>query len=253
MKVTIDASDLRRAVADLRNIGKQAAFAQVVALTRTAVALKAVEQDEIRRVFDRPTPFTQNSLYVSAATKSFPEARLGLKDGTGAAGRQVPPAKYLAAEIDAGSRHRKAFERALQRNGAMPDGWFLVPGRDAQLDAYGNLSRRSIQQILSQLSIHDTQGRVRPLRSGSDAKSKALRARAFSRAGGQYFALPARHGRLKPGIYQRERRGPLRVIALFVRHVSYRRRFDFHGVAEQAYPEIFAAKLDEALDQYAGR
>lgn len=252
MRVTVDVSDLQRGARESRDRGKQVAFAQVVALSRTVSALKDVEREEMRQVFDRPTPFTLNALYSSGATKTNPEARMGLKDGTGvSSGRQVPPSKWLAAEIEAGSRHQKGFERTLERNGAMPAGWFVVPGADAQLDAYGNLARRQIQQILSQLDIHDTKGRVRALRAGVDAKSRSLRSRAIARAGGQYFSLAVRRGRLKPGIYQRgDARGRLSVIAVFVRRETYRKRFDFHGVAEKAWPEIFEAKFDEALKQY---
>jgi hypothetical protein len=251
MRLSIDTSDARRMAADVRALGRQAQFANVVALTRTAVEVKAAEQEEMRSVFDRPTPFTLNAIYVKGATKSAPEAVVGIKDDNTVLSRvSTTPNRVLSAEIEGGNRALKRFEKSMQIAGYMPKGWFAVPGRFARLDGYGNLSRGQIIQILSQLRITLTAGYDRNL--SFDPKKKA---RAVRRAGGQFFALPDGRGKLRPGIYQRRDSGlgsaAPRPVVIFVKRVAYRKLFDFHGVARRAAEVYYPAKLDEALAQYA--
>jgi hypothetical protein len=59
---------------------RQMPFAVALALTRTAQDVKRAEQAEMRGVFDRPTPFTLNSLFTKPATKQSLEARVWVKD-----------------------------------------------------------------------------------------------------------------------------------------------------------------------------
>lgn len=249
MNFSIDATDARRMASDVRQVARQAQFAHVVALTRTAVEVKAAEQEEMRSVFDRPTSFTLNAIYVKAATKAEPEARVGIKDGSGVAARVVPPAKYLSAEIEGGGRRLKSFEKRMQAAGAMPRGWFAVPGSAARLDSAGNLSRGLITGILSQLG---SAGFVFPTQN--DKRALANIRRATTRAGGRYFALVERHGKLSPGIYLRPEsafgHAAPRPVVLFVKSVTYRRRLDFDGIARRTAETFYEAKLDEALRQY---
>lgn len=71
---------------------EQIPFAAVVAMTRTAQAVRDVQLTEMRRVFDRPTPYTMNSLFVQPATKRRPQAAVGFKEF---AGKGTPAWKYL--------------------------------------------------------------------------------------------------------------------------------------------------------------
>ncbi|MEO8526340.1 MAG: hypothetical protein ABI460_16560 [Caldimonas sp.] len=254
MRVSIDASQLRGVSQDLRRLAKDAQFAQVLALTRTAQAIKAAEVDEMRRVFDRPTPYTLNSMYLKWATKADPEARVGLKDDLQS---NVPASYFLGPNIQGGGRVTTRFERRLQADGAMPKGWFAVPGRFAKLDAYGNLSRGQITQILSQL----TKTRV----SGYTADISARSRKGAIRRAGQFIALPSGHGKLLPGIYSvstpglgRAARGvgPIgrtapRPVVIFVRAVSYKARFDFDGIGQAVAEKQYGLQLDRALSETA--
>lgn len=256
MPYSLDTSESRRWAKDVRSLGRQIDFAGIVALTRTAVEIKAAEQEEMRGVFDRPTPFTLNAIYVRGATKSNPEAAVGIKDdATVLARASITPNRTLSAEIEGGGRHLKRFERLMQLSGFMPTGWYAVPGQFAKLDAYGNISRGQLIQILSQLRVNPTAGFDRDIAIGRDKASQAKRRRAFARAGGQFFSLPTGRGKLPPGIYQRRSsalgHAAPRPVIVFVRSVSYRRRFDFHGVAARTAETFHQAKLDEALAQYA--
>jgi hypothetical protein len=250
MHVTLQ-SELRQMARDVRKCGRQIAFAQVVALTRTGVDVKRAESEEMRRVFVSPNNYTLNAVFLRAATKQRPEAVVGIKDDSATSNAAIPPSKYLSAEIDGGTRHVKRFERALQLAGYMPPGWFAVPGRFARLDSFGNISRGQITQILSQLRITLVAGFTRNI--STDPKKRAA---AFRRAGGQYFAVKlGGRGRLRPGIYQRRDFGigsaAPRPVILFVQSVHYDRRFDFHGVAERVAEARYDANLDSAIAQYA--
>ena len=241
-------TELKNAARDVRALGRQAAFAQVVALTRTALAVREAEYDEMRVAFDRPTAYTLNSLFVKPAEKTRREAVMGVKDGTDTAARVIPPTKYEGPEIEGGERSVKRFEKRLQREGAMPSGWYSVPGRAAQLDAYGNISRQQIAAILAQLVVTKRSGFTKRL--GPRALATAVR-----RAGMRYVAFPEGRGKLRPGIYAIDDstvRAKPRPVLLFVSHADYARRFDFFGVAEQVAPVFYEVELESALDQYAG-
>ena len=125
---------------------KQLPFAYSLAVNRTAKLVKQAEIDKMRAVFDRPTPYTLNSLYVKPGTKANPSAYVWLKYDTF---KGTPAEKYLLPQIDGGSRSHKRFERALQGVGAMPTGYYCIPGKFAQMDNYGNWSRGQIIKILS--------------------------------------------------------------------------------------------------------
>lgn len=229
---------------DIDFVQKQHRFAAAVALTRTAQDVQQAERGEIMGAFDRPTPYTINSLRLRPATRERLEAEVFLKDD--ASGSGTPATKYLLPQIEGGKRHLKSFERQLQQIGAMPAGWHAVPGRFARLNAYGNVSYGQIIQILSQLRSTPTAGYDRAI---STDKAKAARARA--RAGGQYFALPSGRGRLLPGIYQARDtawgRAAPRPVFIFVRSVTYRALFRFAEVAEAVALHKFPVHFDAAL------
>lgn len=237
-------SDLSRAARDVRALGKQAAFAQVVALTRTAIVGRDALRTEMRSVLDRPTPYTIQGAIAKPATKVRPEASVSIQDETSRAG--TPGATYLGPQIEGGSRSIKRFEKRLQLDGVMQRGWFAVPGQYCKLDDHGNISRGQITQILSQL----TRTKVSGYTANISARS---RKGAIKRSGGAFFALPFGLGELQPGIYQTVtyRKQP-RPIIIFVKSVNYTPKLDFYGVVERAVEAAYDANFDTALAQYAG-
>ncbi|AXK40860.1 hypothetical protein DWG20_09340 [Crenobacter cavernae] len=235
---------------------RQLPFAMARALTLTAQDVKRAEIAEMQRAFDRPTKYTLNSLYVKPATKRDLRAWVWLKYD---AGKGTPADKYLAAEIQGGGRKTKRFERALQQAGVMPRGMFAVPGSAAQKDAYGNMSRGQIVQILSYLRAFGEQGykaNMTDRRRGSLAKGNAKKGvRGF-----QYFVLRERHGKLPPGIYKKTaysgadaarvahlQGGGAKPVVIFVKSPGYSRRFKFFEVAGRTVRERFTANFDQAL------
>lgn len=239
--------------------------AMATALTRTAVQVRDAVQAEMPRVLDRPTPYTTRQLrYVPAkadrlaAAVGFNVVNVTDERGATIAFRdlgpgETPAGKYLQPNIEGGARRLKRLEVALRALGALPDGWLAVPGQGASLDAYGNVSRGQVMQVLSQLRVQLVAGTNRNM--SGDARRQIA---AQRRAGGRYYVVPPGRGKVQPGIYQREFTGRnVTPVFIFVRGLQYKRRFDFDGVsqrlAEQALPMEVNRAVAESLARLQSR
>ncbi|MCW5648363.1 MAG: hypothetical protein KIS62_01320 [Ramlibacter sp.] len=223
-------------------IGKQARYAAAVALTRSAQDSQKELRNEMRRIFDRPTPFTLNSLYLKRATRDNLESQVWLKDDFGTRDH------YLLPNIYGGSRPRKSMERTLQAVGLMAPHTFAVPAAGAKLDRNGNVLRSQIVQLLSQLRAQRVGG-FESRATGSKRSNRAIK-----KQGVEYFALAKAHGKLRPGIYARTRfafGSAVRPVFLFVDSVNYKDRFKFFEVGQttglRAFPGHFERELAQAL------
>jgi len=65
---------------ELKEFANQIPFATSLAINRTAQKVKVAQEKEIKDVFDRPTPFTQNSLFIKTSNKVNLTASVKLKD-----------------------------------------------------------------------------------------------------------------------------------------------------------------------------
>jgi hypothetical protein len=220
----------------------QIPFATAKALTMTAKAVQREIDAEIKRVFDRPTPYTQRATFVRTATKQRLFAEVKLKDQ---AFKGNPAVRYLEAQVEGGRRKHKGFEKLLIRAGVMPAGWYAVPGKGAPLDAYGNISGGTITRILSQLKASRD-----PL-ANETARSKGRNRR---RVKARYFAvMPGRERtkHLKAGVYERVGRSIKPVLIYVQRAPKYRRRLQFYRIADQVarmrFPIEFARAAREAI------
>lgn len=263
MKLTFDASELRtKLIEPLQGSERRVRMAGVIALTKTAVDVREAERAEMRDVFDRPTPFTMNALFVKPATMEQPSARVGFKEESS----QRRALNWLQWHISGGARTQTAYEKLLKRAGAMRSDQRAVPGAGARLDAFGNISRGQLVQILSQLRIDTTAGSTRSLPrvfKEDNAKTARYKAgvirRAYGRAGGQYVAMPNGRGKLKPGIYLHGARdfgagvglgrsGRMTPVLVFVSRAQYEAgRFDFGYVAQLAIQRRLPVHLSGQL------
>jgi hypothetical protein len=261
-------SEARRLARDIRQFGRQVETAMLDALDLTALGVRAAEVREIVDSFHKPTLYTRNAVFVERTQGGVPLAKVGLKnDYGGSRGAD----RWLGVGIEGGRRDLKSFEKSIRALGVMDGTQFILPGREARLDEYGNISRGQIMQILSQLRAFtgaETVSRNLVRRDGTRDKGnepssvkKALQLRnaAFRRAGGQYFAVgPAPRGGLWPGIYQRQvlargTAGPAlprpRPIMIFVDRVSYEQRFDFWYAGEREIDRAWPRNMDAALSK----
>lgn len=227
-------SNITDVIARLKtNRADQVPFAAALALTRTAQRTQAYLTGRLPQVFDRPTPYTRNSLFIRSATKTGLVASVYIKDQ---APKGTPAERYLRPEIEGGARNDKRSERALQASGLLPSGMQAVPAIGAEIDAYGNMKVGQIVAILAALkALAGT-----PYTNAPHVMRKRGRYRNF-----KYFvALKGSH--LKPGIY--ERLGPRHVVPvmIFVPRFVYRRRFDFYGEGTRFAQSIFNDEFAKA-------
>jgi len=224
----------------LVDMGKQAKFAAAVALTQTARDdVKPAIQNEMRRVFDRPTAYTINSMFVKGANKTGLEARVWLKDNP--FGKGTPADRYLAPQIFGGERRLKGLERALQAARLMKPNQFAVPAVAAKLDANGNVSRSQIVQVLSQLRAQ--LGAGYESRASGSARSQAT----IARQGVTYFAIAEARRGLQPGVYMKRRFAhgtAIKPVFIFVSHATYRPILKFFEVGERVARTAFPGRFD---------
>lgn len=230
VNVKVDTRGFDRKVANLK---QNTPSATATALNRTGIYAQTKEQEETRRAFNAPTPFTQNAFRVQWANRNNLMARVAVKNQ---AGGRLSPDHWLFAQVEGGARTQKAFERALTSLGLLGSGEAAVPTRNAPLDGYGNVPGSAIRSMLAQLQRQA---------SGTVAK------RRRSAKTAQYFAVPSgeKSGNLGPGIYQRTGRG-IKQIMVFIKGMPrYAKRFDFYGVGKQAAQSRFPIEIRLAMKQ----
>lgn len=112
---------------------KQAPFATALALTSLAKLAQAAEKKALPHIFDRPTPFTVNSIGMKGARKSSLEATVFVKDIAAA---------YLAP-FEFGGPHK------LIGSGRT----WLNPKDKALLNQYGNFSKTALDRLKARPDI----------------------------------------------------------------------------------------------------
>jgi hypothetical protein len=231
--------EYKKAAQELNAIARiQLPYAMSVAINRTLNDVKTAEQEEMKRVFDNPTPWALNSIQIKYSNKANLHGEIKLKDF---AGKGIPATKFLKAEIEGGSRAIKRSERWLQERGLMPQGYRAVPGQGAKLDKYGNITGGKITQILSYLGAN-------PISSANTPNNKKHKKKA------QYFAVGVNDNRiyaLTPGIYERIGKG-VKPIMIFVKSVSYKARYNYVNIGESIARRVFPQNFERAMTEAMG-
>lgn len=225
---------------------RQVIYAAAVALTRTGQDVKEAEVREMADVFDRPTPFTLNSVFLLRADRNNLRSIVWLKDQ---AGEGTPADVYLQPQIKGGPRPLKKFEFALRQAGLLPDGMIAVPASGAKMDSYGNMSRGQIVQILAYFRTFGEVG----YRTNIDAKGRRRLARGGkTRQGFAYFVGRPADGKLPFGVWQRVHfavGSALRPVLLFVDQAHYQPIFDFDFVGRDTVGKRWPGHFSRALRQ----
>lgn len=258
---TITIKGMKELQANLQDFSeRRMAAAVATALTRTAVKVRAEMATKVQQTFDRPTPYTMSQLrYVPATAQQLASAVgfgiVAIQDIHGRVMRyqdlgpgSTPASRYLAPHIDGGPRSQKRLELALRALGVLPDRWLVTPAPGAPLDAYGNVSRGTVVQILSQLRVQLVAGTTRNM--SSDARKQIA---AQRKAGGRYFVI-APGARARPGVYQREFVGRnVTPVFWFVSGAAYRKRFDFQAEAQDMGQRILPDEMQRSVAEHIAR
>lgn len=237
--ISVDSSQLEANVRD--HVENQLPYAISRALNETGKATQAVLLYTMARSFDRPTPYTLNSLRLIPATKQKLMAQIGFKDDSF---KGTPATKYLTPEVEGGDRGMKRIESLLRQRGYLPAGMFVVPGNGAQLDAYGNFSRGQYSKILSQLYAS------RDAAQNETTRSRKRKGRNPARDV-RYFVGQPGGGKLPLGVWARfqfAHGSSIRPILLFVKQPHYDPRFAFYDVAQTTAEDLLPAALTNAIN-----
>ena len=233
--LTIDTAQLKKDVeAVTKRMNKlakdQIPFATVLAINETIERIKKNEEKQIARVFDRPTSTTKKSVYiVKAHKKRLPfMGKVGIKDVFKKGKGGMPAYKYLEPHIKGGRRHIKGSERQLRRKKLLPKNKWLAHGNDAALNKSGNITSGRYVQMLS--AVRGFTG------TGNRNKDKKH---------SKFFII------LNVGIVERTGKRTTKLRLAFVSKPSYKKVFDFYGVAKKThsrhFKKIFTRKLAHAI------
>jgi hypothetical protein len=246
MKARISAEGLEDSLAALAKLGAGLApRALADALNHQTNQARQALQSAMPDVFDRPTPWALNSIRILYAKPSAePEAAIWVKDESG--GKNPFSAEdYLMPQVEGGERITRRSESYLREAGVLPAGRFVVPGAGARLDAYGNIQRGHLMQILSGLKALKRDGSDH---SATDSKRSVRKGHAKA-----FFVL--KRGKTAIGIA--ERRGDeVAVVLAFVRQPQYRDRFKFFDIVRRVAENdsMLEANIDKAIaDALAGQ
>ncbi len=224
-------SNIDAVLQETRLMVPQHRFAMAVALTRTAKDVEKGIYAEMDRVWDKPTPFSKRSLFVKPARKDDLAAVVEIKDRFPSKATYTPDETYKHQFFE-GQRKRKGIERYAERAGLISSSEWLVPASGARLDAYGNMARGQVAQMMSQLRL------------GLDAsswRSGSTRSKGNRKRSGEMFW--SRGGHLKRGVWMRKGSALTMVMAV-VRKVRYQPRIDMPRVAEGIADVRFPAHLE---------
>lgn len=220
-------TDLARLPKDLKQLNKNTRFAVAVGITWTGQAIKKHLQQTMTKVFDKPTRWTLNSLQLKPAKRDNWNGKVFFRDF---APKGTAAGKYLDAQIEGGTRSLKRSERHLKNKGFLDAGYYLVPGKDAKLNAFGNITKGQVTKALS-----DVGGQFNPEQNTKNKKKK--------------FFWMDKKGRRLAGIYYRQG-GALKSFMVAVRRPVYRRRLDFTGESQRVADKVLKPNIDKALDRF---
>lgn len=209
------------------------------ALNRTAYKIRTEHKKEMERIFDRPTRFTLNSIFVKPAKKNMAEI-FAQVDFIGHAYKGTPAGRYLLPHIEGGPRKLKGFEVRLKSQGILPNGHFITPGRAAKLNASGNISQGLIQQVLSFFGSQRDDAQNTKFGTGRrQQKSK-------------FVLLPARNGKAG-GIWRSGKGNQLLPIMTFVKNPTYKKIYALDQITDRIYRDNIARYLTDSFDKAIAR
>lgn len=252
--VIIRAENLEKVAAAVAKIGGarlQVALAN--ALNDAGLQAKRAMEQELRSVFDRPTPFITTSVKVFPATAAKLSVAiaptLDSRNAPSTGGKVgVDPQDVLQAQEAGGRRRDKRSESVLRRAGILPTGFqTAIPATPypGSVDAYGNIRGPFMVQLLSYLQAFGEQGYKANM---LPKNRRRLEKGTAKKAGRRYFVSLGRYRdatrHLAPGIWAASGPGgvDVRPVLMFVKTPAYKPRLSMQAVIERS-------NLQEYLDR----
>ena len=222
----------------IKALVEQIPIIAVNAVNRTAFMIRTAEQESMRSVFDRPTPWLVNTVYVKQATLAEPIATVGPNDYFGPVWENI-----VSPHVYGGTRPQKTVEKRMVRTGLLPSGWFIMPAKYMPLDEItGNPQQGELIKMLSWLQALEIGNR----NPSSQRKNKT------QREGASYvLAYPGR-SHLPPGIYKRIGK-QLLMMLIFVQSASYEKRLPWFETAQRVIDEELDKKIRAEVYKIIGK
>ncbi len=230
----LDASEFGLKAEAVGRAARQVPFVAAVALTNAMKDAREAERETMRSVFDQPSNFTLNSLMVRPATKQRLQAELGFKEG----GSSIPAWKFLGPQVAGGTRRHKRFEVLLIRKGLMLEGEFAVPSTRCPRDGNGNVSGAFITRMLSALGAQSDRYQNTTARSKRRNVGRNV----------EYIVF-RNHGKAPDGIYLQKEKWAVPIF-LFVKGVSYSKRFPYYEKAGAVVPGAYRKHFRAAWERF---
>ena len=243
MKLDLQVTGLKEAIAQLGEANKQVNYAASRALTTTAYAVNDRLKKDMASTFKGgATAYSLRAFAITKAERGRLVAEINLRTDTPDGGNQY--AKALAHLFTGGQRKYKKLEGWLRARGLLPVGLAVAPGSAMPLDGFGNMRRTALTEMLGVLGTQNNKLRVY-------RKSKA---KSPQKAVGYFVLLPGAKGNRHPGIYKRVEIGKTSYIdpmVLYINPASYRKLVDLDrlgkDVIDKTFQPAFDAELAKAL------
>ncbi len=184
------------------------------------------EINEMKEIFDRPTPFILRGLKVKVQGL---EGDMGFE--TFPVGRS--PSDIIAVHVEGGDRPMKRSEKYLRS--------YWIPGAGATVNQYGNVPGTLMSQILSYLGKFPEVGYKANITARS-RKRKGGRLRTF------FVVGPGNPG-LHAGVWERKAGGKVKPILIFINNPKYGKRFRFYDVARKVILRNMQNRYNDALNE----
>jgi len=177
-----------------------------------------------RRYLDRPKPSTQKGFRATIAKKSTLTSVIKPKD------RPYNQDRYLSGNIFGGERKPKYDALFVNHPTAtnIPTGAKLVPTANIKRDRYGNIARRTINDIYKSVGTGNT-------------------------SGNNIFIGKPQGGNRPAGVYRRERNFKLRALFIAVNSTNYNSIFPAKKVVEDKVKSTFGLYLRKQLQTNVSR
>lgn len=246
MKVDFDLNPMVKRLDALKAV--QVPFAASLAINRIAKGAKEAQQQGMRDKFDKPVPFTLNSIYIKNSTKTNLYAEVGIKEF---ATKGNPASKYLLPQIQGGPAYATRFQKALRAKGILAPGEYAIPTQSdyLRLNKYGNVTPGQYTEILYSLSAFRDSSAFTFRKNAKRKRSQMY----YARTTAQYNADDKK--RFYPGIYiDNDQAFVDRESAVFWiqgRVPQYQAKYDFTGIgasyAKKNWDKEFGQALREAI------
>jgi len=235
LKMKIETPDWDRKLRQFAQTPDLIRKAVVGALSDTVDDLHTRQTMEMKRVFDRPSPYVLRGL-----KKRYPGNSGVMRAGTGFEFFPVgkSPEDIIKPHVFGGTRGHKRSERRLAQHGIL-NGGFTIQGREYPRGSGGDIAGARYAQMLAALNT-----------MSETARSNLPKSAQRNRKNVEFFVVK-RDG-LPVAIAERKG-GKVTVMLAFARRANYTRRYDYFGVGERQVRYSMPLHFNRIIGRYLSR